>query len=345
MSEAHAPGKLVLCGEYAVLHGAPAIAVAVAVRARATVTAAPGPCRLLVAHAGGWSFDWAAEGALHWRESPPAGQGRLLEAVAAAMAGHGRALVRAVEISLDSRAFQARRANGGVDKLGLGSSAAVTVALVAALLAEPGRPATDRLALAAICLDAHRHLQGGRGSGIDVAAALHGGVVTITAMAGGPAVRPLAWPAGLHALAVWSGRGASTPEMLARFDEFRRADPARFERHLRELHRIGVDAVNAWERAEVGVVLRSLTDYDDALRALDDGARIGIYTPVHAGLARTAQAAGATYKISGAGGGDFGVAFADSRAIIEALQARWAGEDMLTVPVSAGVPGFAVTPP
>jgi mevalonate kinase len=60
---------------------------------------------------------------------------------------------------------------------------------------------------------------------------------------------------------------------------------------------------------------------------------------VHERLARDALAAGATYKISGAGGGDFGIALACSADGIDRLQAIWTGAGFLTLPLGPGVPG------
>ena len=341
MAEAHAPGKLVICGEYAVLAGAPAIAAAVDVQARASVTSGSGPSHLLVAGSGAWPFETAPDGRMRWREAPPGGQAGVLEAVAAMLAAEGIELPSAVEIALDTRAFLAHR-NG--EKLGLGSSAAVVVALVAALLAvrRHGRPERDEVLR--LSFAAHRRLQGG-GSGVDVAASVAGGIVALSPRdAGDPGVRALAWPEGLAWLAVWTGRGASTPALVARFERFRRDDAARFGRHMTELHRLATATVENWERGERHALLRSLADYDDALRALDDGARIGIYTPEHERLAREAQAVNAVYKVSGAGGGDFGLAFADSPDIIAGLRSRWAGQGLAVVAGDGNVAGVAVNP-
>jgi phosphomevalonate kinase len=127
--------------------------------------------------------------------------------------------------------------------------------------------------------------------------------------------------------------------MLERFDAFRVADHARFDRHVGELHDRAAATLVAWERGDVPALLQALADYDDALRALDDGAGIGIYTPAHQRLAASAVAAGAVYKVSGAGGGDFGIAFADSADVI----ARWSNklkeQGVLTIPGASGAPG------
>ena len=113
---------------------------------------------------------------------------------------------------------------------------------------------------------------------------------------------------------------------------------------MAELRRLAATAVENWERGDPHALLRSLADYDDALRALDDGARIGIYTPEHERLAREAQAVNAVYKVSGAGGGDFGLAFADSPDVIAGLRARWAGQGLATVAGGGTVPGVTVNP-
>lgn len=338
MTEAHAPGKLVVSGEYAVLGGAPAIAVAMDARARAQVHPADGICRLSVAGDGCWSFTWR-DGLPQWREQPPAAQGLILEAVAATLGEAGSPQSAALEISLDTRAFQVAEAGQRTIKLGLGSSAALTVALTAALLAHAGGT-VDRVDLFGICARAHRRFQHGAGSGLDVAAAVHGGVVQL-AGAGG-AVRHHPWPDGLAWLAIWSGESASTPDLLRRYEAFRQAEPLRFGRHDAGMRAIAAAVARAWERQELVTLLRALADYDDALRSLDAGAGLGIYTPAHERLARLAALEGAVYKVSGAGGGDFGIAFADSPLVISRIAAALARERVLTLPGNAIAAGVTV---
>ncbi len=315
MAEAIAPGKLVICGEYAVLEGAPAIAVAVDVAARARVSAADA-CRLGVAGDGDWCFRWDASGLPRWLDTPPAGQGRVLDAVSATLAAAGLVQASRLEIRLDTLAFQRRDTGGVSQKLGLGSSAAITVALTAALLARGGDADRQRPALLDLCTAAHRRLQGGSGSGIDVATAVHGGVVTRAGTAG--AVRTLVWPTGLHWLAAWSGTGASTTALLARMHQFRQAQAQCYQRLMSPLRAAAAAALAAWERAGADELLAALAHHQDCLRELDAAAGIGIWTAGHQRLCETATAAGAFYKTSGAGGGDFGLAFATSAEVIDA---------------------------
>ncbi|GIK35503.1 MAG: hypothetical protein AMXMBFR45_05700 [Gammaproteobacteria bacterium] len=329
MAEAAAPGKLVICGEYAVLAGAPAIAIAVDVRARARVVASDGACRLDIPGAGRWAFDWGAAGCPQWRDLPTAGQGALLEAVAATLATAGYEPRQPLAIELDSSRF--RSASG--DKLGLGSSAALAVALVAAMAAASGRPVADREVLFRLAQAAHRRLQGGSGSGIDVAAAVHGGVVALAADA---RVETLAWPRGLHWLAAWSGSGAATPPLVSRFMDFRRDSGPAGAALLAPLRAAAAATLEAWRRGGARPVLAALAEFRQALEALDADAGIGIVTPAHQRLAALAADAGCFYKTAGAGGGDFGLLLADDAAAIVAAARSLAAAGIMTIGGGAG---------
>lgn len=339
MIEAHAPGKLVLCGEYAVLDGAPALAVAMPVRARACIASSAAESMLTVTGEGSWGFVWE-RGLPRWREPPPRGLGRLLEAVAATLMAEGRTLSAPLIIELDTRAFQQRGRDGHMQKLGLGSSAALTVALTAGLLAGLGDAEPSRASVESSARRAHHHFQDGAGSGIDIAAAVHGGVVLLDGAQG--VVRALGWPAGLQWLAVWTGESASTPALLARFAAFHRRDAAACARHLAGLAVQAARVAAAWEQDATAELLTGLADYDVALRAFDGAAGIGIVTPVHERLALRARESGVIYKTSGAGGGDFGIAFAASQAPIARFAAACAAEGFLTLPGDVGAGGVVI---
>ena len=278
-----APGKAVLSGEYAVLHGAPAVSMAVS--RRAVVSVAPADTAWHCVSAPGYS---AIEGrfvvdgkAPRWLQGKD--EYRLVDAAWQAV---GRTMDGFLAIELDSRAFF-DRASG--NKLGLGSSAALTVALTAALTGSD-----DLLDAAA---RAHRHLQAGAGSGVDIATSVHGGLLEYR-MQGAECV-PLRWPEGLVCRLVWTGVPAGTPSKLARFDSGGRRPS------LHSLVEAAAETARAWRSADE--VLAQMPAYVQALREFSADYDLGIFDAGHDKLASQAQAAGLVYKPCGAGGGDVGI--------------------------------------
>lgn len=323
MTVATTPGKLVIFGDYAVLEGAPATAASVGIRARAQVDVTEGRDSVFIDLAGGNAFDFVVEpGApLRWTDESPGERGTIVAAVLDTCheLAHLRGPLPSLRISLNTDEFYSQL-GGRMQKLGLGSSAAALVALTGALTGALNIP-VERDSMLNVCHVAHRRFQGGRGSGIDVIASLLGGVVGVRLdrREPYPIACSLDWPAGLRVLPVWSGSSASTPELLARFYDFRSTDPDGFAHHLRNLMRFARLADAAWKRGAVAEILSALTGYDNALRALDSDARIGINTDAHDRIRGIAERHGAVYKTSGAGGGDFGIVVTDSAQVVRTV--------------------------
>ncbi|MBL8201672.1 MAG: hypothetical protein JNK40_11915 [Chromatiales bacterium] len=356
--KAQAPGKLVIVGEYAVLEGAPGLAVAVDVRAEARITTLPGTGNQLVIPDTGetFRFRWVSGSGPRWEGVSPGAFGLPLEACAEILTARGL-LPRAAElpacrIELVTAAFHKAGRDGQRVKLGLGSSAAVVVALTGALLRFAGGPSLPRQALIAICHEAHRRLQGGAGSGIDVATSITGGTVAIEfsrrpgpgqdAATVFPQAYPVSWPRRLSLLAVWSGQSASTPVMLGRLRAFREREPARFASHMERLGANAGRAVDAWRADDTGSVLAAVGGYESGLRQLDQAAGIGIFSPVHEQLRAIAVKHGAVYKPSGAGGGDFGIALTDSRTVEQTLRDAFAAAGFALLDSALCAPGLSV---
>ena len=196
---ASAPGKVIVAGEYAVLDGAPAVCMAVNKRARVRISRTDDKQHAVTApgfRSEPQYFSTIEEVsselpllAAVWQQSPP-------------MVDHH------LSIELDSQAFTAASSR----KLGIGSSAAIAVALAAALNQIAGGDA-DVVALA---MQAHRQFQGGSGSGVDIACSARGGVVEYR-MGGDPATSR-SWPMGLHYALLWSGQSADTVAQIAKLD-------------------------------------------------------------------------------------------------------------------------------
>ena len=309
---------MVLLGEYAVLFGAPAVVMAVNRRAR--VDLAPSASNRWQLIAPGLAsrpaeFDIGAGGTVRWIDEDLGERFALVERLlhelhSAGVVELGRLSPAAV--TLDTREFFRSR-DDSRHKLGLGSSAALTVALASALVAwaDDGRvPDADPRWMQTL-VDLHRRMQGGLGSGIDVAASLLGGVLRfqLDEDSSMVAARPIVLPSDLQILPIWTGRSASTRGFLEQLETGRAAHPQSVDgaiSRLGDVSKAGIDAIQA------GVVLGFLDAVDgfwDALEALGREIEMPILSQEHRRLRRLAAEFGVHYKPSGAGGGDLGIAF------------------------------------
>ncbi len=207
-------------------------------------------------------------------------------------------------VTIDTRAFQA----GGV-KLGLGSSA------VAALLAMALATERDDEVTLELAIEAHRRAAGGEGSGVDVAASFHGGVI---ATARQPAlVTPLPSRCrGLHLSILATGESASTPALIAAC----RAAPS-WSRWVSVLGGLAAEGIEAWSKQDAPRVLSAFARAGRAMEGLGRDAGVPVVTPAIAAVMQAAERRGAAAKPSGAGGGDVVVVLAPDpdhgRAIAE----------------------------
>ncbi len=296
MTVARAPGKVVLSGAYAVLEGAPAIVAAVG--------------RDVIADG-----DRAAD--------------RITEEVQAAIE-HGL-LPRACWFDAG-----ALRSADGSRKLGLGSSAAILVATMAAVA---GAPASDdaRAQLADLARQAHRAAQGG-GSGVDVAACALGGVLVCRAAQGALDVQRHALPEDASITLLASAEAASTADMLARVRELRARDGATFQRLI--------DAASEGARAAVAALtaealIAALTAQRVALAELGEASGARIVTASIGSLAATAATVGAFVGPAGAGGGDVSLLVAPRGLDVAPLVAAARALGLIALEGVIGAPGVS----
>jgi phosphomevalonate kinase len=284
---ARSPGKVVLSGAYAVLCGAPAIVAAVDRYAIADTAKPP------------------------TRTTPE------IEAALARRAGRSRSPM------VDATALRSQE--GEDRKLGLGSSAAMLVAALAALeLADAPDLGTDSLRQRIFdpALQAHRSAQGG-GSGIDVVASTFGEVRRCQVATGG-SIDHETWklPAAI-VVEIWSSReSASTRDMLARFWALRENRPSAFRDVVRDL---SLGAEVAAGTCDAARFIDACRTQQSALSRLGTLAGSPIVTPAAEHWNRIARPKGAVVLPSGAGGGDIvlwiGTATPDAHCFAAAAEA------------------------
>ena len=192
--------------------------------------------------------------------------------------------LRAVSAPPRHYRFYDQVSHGLEGKPGFGGSAAAVVAACAAGLwaRKASWGALERLAL-----QAHFQVQGS-GSGLDVRAAVHGGVLRVEGE-GTESLKPL------PIVAIWSGTSASTGPRVERYLAW--VDRALFVDRSRAL-------VDAFPQDPVA----ALAEAESLLASMATSAGFSYRTPAHLRIASLAQEFGGAAKPSGAGGGDISVA-------------------------------------
>nr|Q9KWG3.1 RecName: Full=Phosphomevalonate kinase; Short=PMK [Streptomyces sp. CL190]BAB07792.1 phosphomevalonate kinase [Streptomyces sp. CL190] len=364
----HAPGKLFVAGEYAVVDpGNPAILVAVDRHISVTVSDADadtGAADVVISsdlgpQAVGWRWH---DGRLVVRDPDDGQQARsALAHVVSAIETVGRLLgergqkVPALTLSVSSRLHEDGR------KFGLGSSGAVTVATVAAVAAFCGLElSTDerfRLAMLATAeLDP-------KGSGGDLAASTWGGWIayqapdrafvldlarrvgvdrTLKAPWPGHSVRRLPAPKGLTLEVGWTGEPASTASLVSDLHRRTWRGSASHQRFVETTTDCVRSAVTALESGDDTSLLHEIRRARQELARLDDEVGLGIFTPKLTALCDAAEAVGGAAKPSGAGGGDCGIALLDAEASrdITHVRQRWETAGVLPLPLTPALEGI-----
>jgi len=286
-----APGKLFLIGEYAVLHGHHAVVAAVDRRVTGHFVAGAAPATPLV--------------------------GKVVESVRAYLLEDGGTPPDGAP-ELDSSALAS-----STGKLGLGSSAAVVAAGVGAMLEAAGCDIQYTRALAFTLADnAHRAAQGGLGSGADVAAAVHGGIIGYARRDGAVDVRPLALPDGVELIVFSTRTPSSTVDHLRALEAILESDRAARRERIDAIGALATDFIAACTNADARAAVETAARANAELSALGRIIGLPIVTPALEAAATLAEELGGAAKPSGAGGGDVGVAFMTDGGAAETFRQR-----------------------
>lgn len=276
--QTRAPAKVVLWGEYAVLAGAPAAVLALNRNAEVKLE----PAELFSS----FTASGLLAPGLHTPELPDLPITSLLLAILKHL--NKKEALGAIRCHMDTSRFYA---DG--EKLGIGSSAALCVALYHAVCAYIEHQPNLQEAI-----EIHRVWQGGSGSGMDIAASWHGGVIRFQ----NGEVSQIEWPDSLFFDVIYTGSSASTFEQIGKFSEWRNTgDTSTLDELCAQSEALFSNYTQeaAW------------ADYIAALRALDQAGHLNIFTQEHERLATIAHGLSVAYKPCGAGGGDIGISISN----------------------------------
>jgi mevalonate kinase len=272
-----APGSLMLLGEHAVLHGHHALVCAI--NRRMTVHLNPLEERIVRIDSVLGSYV---------SPLPDLMEHSALRFAIQAIRQHADQLPSGLELKIDSEFSP---------EIGFGSSAAVTAAVHAALLAFlQGEPPANELLFEASLKTLHA-VQG-RGSGADLAASVFGGIVGYTMK---PTLQPLA--TSLPLTAAYCGYKTPTPEVILKVEQLRAADPQKYEDIFSEMDAGAVNAMECLRNHDLpgfGTILNRNQHLMDEM---------GVNTPELQEIVAALQAAPDVFgaKISGSGLGDCAV--------------------------------------
>ena len=194
----------------------------------------------------------------------------------------------------------------GARKLGLGASAAILVASLAAKFASGPADLADPLFrddLFARAKKAHAEAQRG-GSGVDIATCIHGGAIQYTV---DQPIRRVQIPRGLEVTVFACATSARTSELRAEVERLQASRPETYDAIMDDLIAIAEDGAGAARDNDAPAFVDALRRTARGLAVLGDAAGIGVVPDRFDELEAIAAEEEASFSVSGAGGGDVAV--------------------------------------
>ena len=244
------------------------------------------------------------------------------------------------------KAFKIKTWGEGVT--GFGSSAASTVAVVAGLFKVSGediqsRESKERIyKLSAI---AHYLAQDRAGSGFDIAASTFGGTLVyrrfdpewlvnqfeqgkkikeiVEAEWPGFYIEPIEIPEDFNLLIGWTGKSSSTSEMMKQMNKWKEKNMEEYKRIIGQIKDLVEQLIKVWKVSNKEKILELARRNEDYLRELGNKSGVDIETEVLAKLSEIANRDNGAGKLSGAGGGDYGIAITFNKEDSERIKREW----------------------
>ena len=349
-----APGKLFIAGEYAVVEpGHGAIVAAVSRSLTVTIDKATSAGRLTSTQNPDIIVEWTREGELfHIKADHPY---RLVEEAILVTEQYvrecGTPTNDLYSLSVTSELDDAKR---GI-KYGLGSSGAVVVATIQAVLDFYKTPRTPLLVYKLSVLTNLRLSQ--RGSFGDIAASSFGGMVYYTSPDRSAILVKLQsqtikkicdsdWKdltierlpeiSDFTLLVGWTGQVAITDSLIQATEKKRKVatDSDFYKEFLKKSHAIVRDLQIAWNKQDIPALQKGIRANRALLNEFAQVMQLEIETPALQTLCDLAEQNGACAKTSGAGGGDCGICFTQNETQRQQIETQWAKAQIQVLPLT-----------
>ena len=354
----YAPGKIMLSGEWSVLDGAPCIVLAIDKGVTAKISEA-GKTQIKLTDFG-ITTDARIEGAKIIFEKADEKLGFTKAAIETALAyilekgktSKNFRLVTKSQISVV-------KVKGEKMKPGFGSSAAAVVSIAGAILKLHGfgiKTEQEKERLFKLGIIAHYFAQGKIGSGFDVAASSFGGAtvyrrfssqwlsdelkikkISEVVDANWPYLehRTIRLPKNFIALIGFTGKSASTKELVQKVNIFKQSNPESYKTIINSIKACTENLMRAIEGNEKGRIIALVRENGMLLKGLSNSSGAGLETEEHRKMALVAEKYGYAAKFSGAGGGDCGIAVCFDEKVAKKINLGWKKEGI--IPIQAQV--------
>jgi len=350
-----APGKLILLGEYAVLEGADALVASVDRYVVVEISSSSNTFCQISSNLINESFNFTVDKNGKIKSDNDQSE-QLLSTMKFVLSIINKTCqhiltsgfqIQSFNLEIDTSQFYI---NNNQDKIGLGSSAALTVALIMSLAKFHGADKIlfkDKYDLFRFAYDTHFFVQGNRGSGVDIAASVYGGinVYNIKSSVDEDKIRqiiPISILEELYILTIWSGISVSTRKLLVEVENFRSRYAKNYEGTISRLSTLSSSGCESYAEKKQADFLDIVKDYYEVLKNFSILSKIPIISDVHKKIAEIVYGSGGIYKTSGAGGGDIGIAFSDSKKTLERVKNELAQNKIETISLGISKEGVII---
>lgn len=254
--------------------------------------------------------------------------------------------IKPFELSIYSELSRVKITESVFAKPGLGSSAAVGVAVCMAILKFYGVPHTPDLIFKLAFLS-HYFASGKLGSGFDVACSTYQKPIVYKKFdqdwlklkfesmpnfklseiifADWPSleIKEIKLPTNMHVLVGFTGQSASTSKMIEKMQKFKQENLVQYLEIINEINSVVLELIEAIHVCDRTKIINLINRNRILLVKLANASGVGLETQALKNLSDSAQAFGAASKFTGAGGGDCGIAVCFDDFTVKNIISEW----------------------